>query len=76
MRVYGIGVMIKMMNINQEAHGLFKSVPDLALISGIYKYKFIKECQSIIRILEPKKVTKVSMENTREIKVSDLVDLI
>ena len=53
-RLYGYGYMVKRCMLNLEAHPAFKIQKNLILLSDIYMYKNLKECNAIFKLLEPR----------------------
>jgi hypothetical protein len=45
-------------------------------MSDVYMYKNLKECNAIFKILEPKHKAKISKDMLKELRLSDLTDLI
>lgn len=45
-------------------------------MSDIYMYKNLKECNGIFKILEPRLKNKISKDNIKDLRMSELTDLI
>ena len=45
-------------------------------MSDVYMYKNLKECNAIYKILEPKSKNKMSKDLFKDLRLSDLTDLI
>ena len=49
---------------------------NLRLMSDVYMYKNLKECNAIFKNLEPKYKKKISKDEFKELRLADLTDLI
>lgn len=45
-------------------------------MSAIYMYKNLRECNAMFKILEPRARLKISKDNFKELRLSELTDLI
>ena len=59
-----------------ESHKAFQTLKNLKLMSDIYMYKNLRECNAIFKILEPRLKAKTSKDHFKELRLSELSDLI
>ena len=75
-RLFSIGYMLKRQWLDIESHKVFQTVKNLQLMSDIYMYKNLRECNGIFKYLEPRARHKTSKDNFQELRISDIADLI
>ena len=59
-----------------DAHKAFQTIKNIKLMSDIYMYKNLKECNAMYKLLEPRSRLKISKDNFKELRLSELTDLI
>ena len=62
-RLYGVGYMLKRQLLDIETHKGFQTLKNLQLMSAIYMYKNLRECNAMYKILEPRAKLKISKDN-------------
>lgn len=75
-RLYGVGFLLKRQLLDLDAHKAFATVKNLKLFSDIYMYKNLRECNAIFKLLEPRLKNKTSKDHFKELRISELADLI
>ncbi|TNV75633.1 hypothetical protein FGO68_gene11252 [Halteria grandinella] len=78
-RLYAFGYMVKRQILNPESHPAFQDQRAVKLISDVFMYKNMKECNTIFKLVDPERgglKRKASMDKTKELSASQIADLI
>lgn len=71
-RIYAFGYMIKRQFLKPEYHLVFneENIKGRKLMSDIFMFKNLKECNAIYGILEPRRKNKASLEEFKGLSAS------
>lgn len=68
--------MLKRQLLDMESHKAFTIAKHLQLLSDVYMYKNLKECNAMFKELEPGIRGKISKDNIKDLRLSELTDLL
>jgi hypothetical protein len=77
LQLYAIGFMVRRLSLDLTAHKAFSSPKTLQMMSNVYMFKSMRECTSILKLLDPHTFKeKKTLDEFDNFRLGDVLEMI